>query len=135
MSSIEHHNDDWKEMRSRTDSIANVVFLIGGGSLSLSISVILGNMENLEITIEAFHRIQNAWLSLFGSIVLALFLKIFMVFQSFHLQINTSFMNDHHGKFNFSGWIIGLTSFALFCIGLYLMIASGASLVAQNLHS
>jgi hypothetical protein len=50
MSHAERNYEEWKEIRSRVDSIASTVFLIAGGALTLSINVILGNRESKLIT-------------------------------------------------------------------------------------
>jgi len=132
MTSIENNNEDWKEMRARVDSIANVIFLIGGGALSLSLTVILSNLNKLEISKPDIQLIEYAWVLLLFSIIFALFLKIFIVLQTFLLQSHTEFMNRHHMKFNLSGWIIGMTSFLFFCTGLYFMVLSASNILLLN---
>ena len=132
MASIEHNNADWKEMRIRVDSIASAVFLIGGGALSLSMSVVISNFENLTISMEMVSDISSAWLSLFGAIGLALFMKIYMVFQSFLLQEKTKFMDNNYNIFNIGGWVVGGLSFILFCIGFYLTVFFGINLISEG---
>lgn len=132
MTSIEHNNADWKEMRTRVDSIASAVFLIGGGALSLSMSVVISNFENLTISMEMVSDISSAWFSLFGAIGLALFMKISMVFQSFLLQEKTEFMGNNYNKFNIFGWVFGSLSFILFCIGFYLTVFFGINLISEG---
>ena len=132
MESIEHNNADWKEMRTRVDSIASAVFLIGGGALSLSMSVVISNFQNLTISMEMVSDISSAWLSLFGAIGLALFMKIYMVFQSFLLQEKTEFMDNNYNIFNMVGWVVGGISFILFCIGFYLTVFFGINLISEG---
>lgn len=132
MASIENHSADWQEMRARVDSIANAIFLIGGGSLSLSMSVVISNFESLTVNTKMVSDISSAWLSLVYSIGLALLLKIYMVFQSFHLQGNPEFMNKYNRIFNLGGWIVGGTSFVLFCVGFYLTVIFGVDLVSGD---
>jgi hypothetical protein len=50
MSYAEENRDDWREIRERADSIANAVIILDGGTLSLSITVILGNKDSGIIT-------------------------------------------------------------------------------------
>ena len=128
----ENDYEHWKEMRARVDSIANAVFLIGGGALSLSITVILSNLKKLDISQPDIQFIKCAWILLFFAIVSSLFLKIFIVFQAFLLQEKTNFMDKHYMKFNCAGWVIGLTSFLLFCVGLYFMIMSASNLLVNK---
>jgi len=45
-------------------------------------------------------------------------------------------MDTHHKKFNLSGWIIGCSSFVLFCVGFYLIVAFGIDVISgRNLVS
>lgn len=132
MSSIENNNDDWKEMRARIDSIANAMFLIGGGALSLSITVILSNLKNLQISESNFNLVQCAWWQLSAAILTALFIKIFLVIQTFLLQIATPFTDKHYMKFNWFVLVSGLCSFYLFCNGFYFMVLSAANIVKTS---
>ncbi len=129
MNSIEKHSEDWKEMRSRVDSIASAVFLVGGGSLSLSITIILGSKDNLVLNDSLINTISCSWYSLLASIILALFMKINLVLQSFLLQEYTDFMNTHYRKFNAIGWVIGTISFILFSLGISFMVISAVGLI------
>lgn len=61
MSSIENNVDDWREIRARVDSITNIMFLIAGGALSISISVILENKNTSIITKEVELIAAKAW--------------------------------------------------------------------------
>jgi len=129
MSSIENNNEDWKEMRARIDSIASAIFLIGGGSLSLSITVILSNLKKLTISSQNINLIETAWVMLSISIILVLFMKIFVLFQTLLLQSHTDFASKHHMKFNFMTLIIGIVSFGLFCGGFYYMVKSAVHII------
>ena len=129
MSSIENNNEDWKEMRARIDSIATAVFLIGGGSLSLSITVILSNLKKLNISTTDLNLIESAWKQLSLTIALVLFLKMLLVFQCFMLQVKTGFMDKHFMKFNWAVLVIGTSSFCLFCNGLYSMILATSNII------
>ena len=81
MPSTENNHEDWKEMRARVDSIANAVFLIGGGALSLSISVILNNKSKDLITSKVACITTYAWYFLLSSIIMSLGLKIFLLLK------------------------------------------------------
>ncbi|MGK0271891.1 MAG: hypothetical protein ACI88H_002557 [Cocleimonas sp.] len=132
MPSIENNNSDWKEMRARIDSIANAMFLIGGGALSISITVILSNLKKLNISESNVHLIECAWGQLALSLMLVLLLKIHVVFQEFLLQVATNFMIKHYMKFNWSVLIIGLSAFYLFCNGFYFMVLSASNIVSST---
>ncbi|TAL71757.1 MAG: hypothetical protein EPN56_11210 [Rhodanobacter sp.] len=126
MTSAENNNDDWREIRSRADSIANAVFLIGGGALSLSISVMLGNKASGLITLHVAGLAISAWYALLASIILFLLLKGHLIFQAYTLQFNGAFLNRHIAAFNRIGWSLGLLGFATFVIGLIFMVRAAA---------
>lgn len=129
MNSVESNFDDWREIRARVDSIANVAFLIGGGALSLSITVVLGNLEKFELTQLDMRLVEYAWWLLLFSIILALLLKILLVFEKYMLLVNAEFTSKHFMKLNYVGWIIGMASFFSFCGGLWLMVSSASQIM------
>lgn len=122
MSSIEENSEDWRELRARVDSIANAVFLIAGGALSLSISVILGNKDAGFITSQVACLASSAWYSLLASVFLFLLLKVQLVLQAYLLQFNTAFVDKHLTGLNRTGWVIGMLGFIAFVAGLILMV-------------
>ena len=129
MASIETNKDDWHEIRSRVDSIANGVFLIAGGALSVSISVILSIKGNGLITPHISWLASKAWYLLLASVVLFLLLKGHMVLEAYLLQFNASFVNRHLAALNRTAWALGLLGFAAFIAGLAFMVRA-AELVA-----
>ncbi len=125
MASVERNNEDWKELRSRVDSIANAVFLVAGGALSLSITVVLGNKTATFITKEVLGLTKQAWYYLLTAVLLFLFLKIYLVFQAFLLQFKPSFVNRHIVALNSIGWVVGAFAFGAFALGMFAMVQSG----------
>lgn len=130
MASVENNSDDWREIRSRADSIASVVFLISGGALSLSISVILSNKPSGFITAQVAHLAIFAWYSLLASVVLFLLLKSHMIFQAYLLQFRPNFVNDHLRLLNGIGWTLGILGFIPFVGGMVLMVRAAAMAVS-----
>lgn len=59
MAHLENNYEEWQEIRSRIDSIANAVFLISGSALSLSISVRLSNKANGLVSEQAACKKQH----------------------------------------------------------------------------
>lgn len=51
MGTIEKNYEEWNEIRSRVDSLASAVFLIAGGALTLSISVLTSQTSPLEYSL------------------------------------------------------------------------------------
>ena len=125
MASIEKNNDDWKELRSRVDSIANAVFLVAGGALSLSITVVLGNKSASFITKEVLCLTKQAWYCLLAAVLLFLLLKVHLVLQAFLLQFAPSFVNRHIVALNVVGWVVGALAFGAFAWGMFAMVQSG----------
>ena len=122
MGSIEQNNEDWKEIRSRVDSIANAVFLVAGGALSLSITVTLGNKTASYITPMVVGLTVQAWYALLIAVVLFLVLKIHLVLQAFFLQFKPAFVSKHIIGLNLTGWVIGICGFAAFSWGFFVMV-------------
>jgi hypothetical protein len=62
MASIENNSDDWREIRSRVDSIANAVFLLAGGALSLSVSVLVDGKAAGIVSAQVADLASTSWL-------------------------------------------------------------------------
>ena len=122
----ENNYEEWKEIRGRADSIASAIFLIAGGALSLSITVILGNKSSGVITPAVAEHATSAWYWLLAAIITFLVMKIAMVGQAFLLHFNGAFLNKHLTLLNSIGWVIGTTGFACFCWGLVQMVHAAA---------
>lgn len=129
---MEENLEEWKELRARVDSIAGAVFLVAGGALSLSITVVVGNLGELNLSDADADILKYAWTLLVLSIVLALSVKIVSVLQKYLLLIKPHFMNQNYMKFNGAGWVLGLTSFFLFCGGLWLLALSASDMIIGN---
>ena len=122
MASAENNSDDWREIRARADSIANAVFLIAGGALSLSITVILGNKVSGFITPCVALFASWAWHCLLGSMVIFLLLKGYTIFLAYLLQFQPDYLNKHLMYLNCVAWMLGVLGFILFVIGMTLMV-------------
>jgi hypothetical protein len=125
MASVEKNNDDWKELRSRVDSIANAVFLVAGGALSLSITVVLGNKSASFITKEVLSLTKQAWYCLLAAVLLFLLLKVYLVLQAFLLKFAPGFVNRHIVALNVVGWVVGALAFGAFAWGMFATVQSG----------
>ena len=126
MPPIEKNYEEWKEIRSRVDSIANAIFLIAGGALSLSISVILSNKGVGLISKEVSTLASSAWYWLLAAIIIFLFLKIYLVSQAFILQFKPQFFNRCLNWVNGIGWVLGIAGFISFGWGLYQMVRAAS---------
>jgi hypothetical protein len=130
MTSVEENNDDWKELRSRVDSIANAIFLVAGGALSLSITVVLGNKSASYLTKNVLCLNKSAWYCLLASILLFLLLKLYLVWLAYLRQVNGDFLNRHLSRLNHVAWIIGLLGFISFVLGMIAMVQSAVAAIS-----
>ena len=128
---IENDSEAWRELRSRVDSIANAVFLVAGGALSLSISVTLGEKSAAYLTKAVIALTTQAWSALLAAVVLFLLLKAHLVFQAFALQFWPQFVNKHLTTLNAMGWIIGICGILAFVGGLVQMVRAAAIAVGN----
>lgn len=127
----ENNYEEFKEIRSRVDSIATAVFLIAGGALSLSINVMLGNKGKIVLTEGVINSTKLAWYFLLTSVVLFLILKIQMIAQAMLLQFFSGFVNSHLKKFNIASWIVGGSAFITFVFGMVKMVQAAVGAIGS----
>lgn len=127
----ENNYEEFKEIRSRVDSIATAVFLIAGGALSLSINVMLGNKGKIILTEGVINNTTLAWYFLLTSVVLFLILKIQMIAQAMLLQFFSEFVNSHLKKFNITSWIVGGSAFITFVFGMVKMVQAAVGAIGS----
>ena len=126
---LEKNYEEWKEIRSRVDSIANAIFLISGGALSISISVMLSNKAAGLVTPLVASTASRGWYLLASSIVLMLVLKTNLIFQAFMLQFKTNVVNRYLRVFNAVSWAIGLSGLLLFVWGIWLLVTAATGIM------
>jgi hypothetical protein len=112
------------------DSIASAVFFISSGALSLSITVILGNMKGGFITSKVAVLASYSWYFLLVAVALFLLLKGYMVLQAYLLQFNPNYVNEHLRLLNSIGWLLGILGFITFLVGMILMVRTAVIAVA-----
>lgn len=126
----ERNHEEWKELRARVDSIANAVFLISGGSLSLSITATLDLKSKSLLKPEVAAIIQDAWIFLLASVLLMLLNKVLAVLQAFLLHEYPAYHDRVYKKYNLTGWVLGTIALTSFSWGLVLMVQA-ASVMLQ----
>lgn len=131
MEALEQNHDEWERIRTRADSLANAIFLISGGALSVSISVMISAKKSDVVTATASAIATNGWYCLLAAIILFLVLKIHMIAQAFLLHEKTDFLDKNYKVFNAVGWFWGLAGFASFVWGLVQLVRA-ASVVVGN---
>lgn len=126
---VENDSEAWREILAPVDSIANAVFLVAGGALSLSITVTLGDNSSAVLTDQAITLTTHAWYALLGAVVLFLLLKTHLVFQAFALQFWPNFLNGNLGRLNAVGWVSGIAGMLVFIFGLTQMVRAAAIVI------
>lgn len=119
---VEQNHDEWKEIRARVDSIASVIFLLSGGALSLSITVMLDSKASGLITPEVASLAGSAWYWLFAAICALLLLKVQLVFGKYWLLTDTETASRSAPALNVLGWLVGFAGFVSFVNGMRLML-------------
>jgi len=127
----ERDHEEWKELRARVDSIANAVFLIAGGSLSLSITATLDLKSKSLLEAEVAAVIQDAWMFLLASVLLMLLNKALTVLQAFLLHEHPAYHDRVYKRYNLTGWLLGTIGLTSFAWGLILMVRA-ASVALQT---
>lgn len=123
--------EEWKELRGRVDSIANAVFLIAGGALSLSITAMLDMKSRSGLKAEVAELTQDAWVFLLAAILLMLLNKALAVLQAYLLHEHTDYHHRVYKRYNVGGWMLGIVGLACFAWGLILMVRA-ASMAVQH---
>lgn len=121
--------EQWKELRGRVDSIANAVFLIAGGALSLSITVMLDLKGKSALRPEVAEMTQDAWVALLWAIILMLFNKALTVLLAYLLNEHTDYHDRIYKRYNVAGWAIGIVGLTSFAWGLILMVRAASMAV------
>ena len=101
-------------------------FLIAGGALTLSISLILGLKGNEILLDETVILTKSwAWYTLSFTILMFLIVKIYLIRQSYLREtMNIGEFNLIVKKTNFRGWLFGIVGFLSFIIGMSLLLKS-----------
>lgn len=122
----ERDHEEWKELRARVDSIANAVFLIAGGALSLSITATLDLQGKSLLRPEVAEITQDAWMFLLTSVLLMLLIKALTVLQAYLLHEHTEYHDRVYKRYNLAGWILGTLGLSSFAWGLILMVRAAS---------
>lgn len=122
----ENDYEEWQELRGRVDSVSNAVFLIAGGALSLSITVMLDLKGKNLLHPGVAALIEDAWWFLLSSIILMLLNKVLAVLQAYLLHVHTEYHDRVYMKYNFAGWVLGTIGLSSFAWALALMVRAAS---------
>lgn len=120
---MQYDDGDWKELRGRIDSLSNAVFLIAGGALTLSISVLLRIKETGVDMSSYAEPAASAWHMLLVSIISFVTLKTVLIGQSFARGLMKPETYNPTIKYtNTLGWLVGLGGLTFFIWGMYRLV-------------
>lgn len=130
MSSNEINHDDWKELRARVDSLANTIFVLSGGAITLSATAMVQlKTSKAELAKEVIGVAISSWIFLLGAIVLFSLLKVHLIGQAYARANGSRFYADTN-KTNLVGWSLGLLGVVAFFIGLSSIVYVASKVVA-----
>jgi hypothetical protein len=108
-------------MRARADSVANGLFLVAGGALSVSIAVLLGADAPRLGTVDRC-LLGCAWMALAYSIISFAWIKTFLIVQAYKDQSGSPYRTAWHATTTCINWTLGITGLAAFTLGLILLV-------------
>jgi hypothetical protein len=126
---FENNYEEWKEIRARADSVANIIFIIAAGALSLSMNLMLSNKVKLIFPKEVIDNTTFAWYLLLVSIGLFILLKVQFICHAMLLQFAPDFIDAHLSKFNISCLVVGALAISSFIWGMYEMVEAAVKLL------
>jgi hypothetical protein len=129
---MEPNVEAWREIRGRADSIANAVFLLGGGAFSLSIATLLGSRSLAGVTTESKHFIICSWGLLAYSVVAALVVKFLLVVQAYKALSSSSHFACWHRVTTYANWCFGISGLVSFIAGVIVLCIAAARLLMQH---
>lgn len=131
MGSLEQNHEEWERIRTRADSLANAVFLIAGGALSISISIMVSAKKSGVVPEIASSIAITGWYCLLAAIILFVTLKIHLIGQAFLLHVKTDIADRYNLLLNGLGWLWGLGGFVTFVWGLLQLIRAAAIVISD----
>ena len=124
----ERNHEEWRELRSRVDSLASAVFLVSGGALTFSVSVLVNLSSPVDLSIKP--QFEWSWYLLLFAIVCFVLLKVSLIAQSFMRNVmQPDSFNRLLRSTNIFGWAVGLVGLFAFVIGMCLMVRAAISIV------
>lgn len=117
----EFNFEAWKEIRARVDSIANALFLVAGGALSVSIAVLLSK-DGPKLDSAPKCMITFSWYLLLYAVVAFVLIKGILVIQAYKLNVNSPNRSTWHAVTTGANWFLGISGLIFFAIGMFLLV-------------
>lgn len=129
---MEINREEWQEIRSRLDTLANAVFLVGGGAVSISIGVLLGNKSIGIVSANTQFYVAASWLCLFYSITSFLLVKGLLIVQAYTRLSGFGNPSKWHKVTTRFNWFLGISGIIAFVIGMGALVWSAVQILHQN---
>ncbi len=118
----------WKEVRGRSDSIANAIFVIAGGALSISIAVLIGK-DAPTISAAAKSLAITSWYLLLYAMLAFALVKCLLVVQAYQILRDAPQKDTWHKETTAANWILGITGAVAFLIGMVCLVRAAATVL------
>ena len=113
--------EGWKETRARADSIANAVFVIAGGALSVSIAVLLGK-DAPKIPPVAKELVSTSWYLLFYAMLAFVMVKGLLLVQAYQMLRDAPDKETWRRETTWANWIFGISGLVAFLWGMLWLV-------------
>ncbi|MFS1473559.1 hypothetical protein BCU45_003000 [Vibrio lentus] len=140
---FEMFNQHQQDVRTRTDSLAKAIFVLSGGSLTVSIGIFLKG-EPLPLTHHSLIALKYSWWSLFASIVLGVAMLTTIIVRDYRFGERWRKVLDNVSNIDISGVprtleffiiIFGVLAILSFILGIFGLAFVAAETVSSGLHS
>ena len=124
----ESNFEAWKEVRARADSIANAIFLIAGGALSVSIAVLLGK-DAPKIPAAAKELAISSWYLLLYAVLAFALMKGLLVVQAHQMLADVPEKEKWRRETTWANWILSITGMVAFLTGMVCLVRAAANVL------
>jgi hypothetical protein len=122
----------WREIRARADSVANVVFLLGGGALSVSIATLIGSSAQSGVTNSIKLCVIVSWWLLGFAMVASLLVKFLLIVQAYKVLSQSRRAETWRRVTTFINWSLALSSLVTFIAGNAVLIYAASAILLQR---
>jgi hypothetical protein len=128
---MEQNAEEWREIRGRADSIANAVFLLGGGAVSVSIATLLSSNAIHGVALGTKYIVICAWGLLLYSVVTSLVVKFLLVVQAYKRLSSSPKFARWHAVTTYSNWSLAITGLLSFVSGMVVLGWAASCMLLQ----
>ena len=129
---MEPNTEEWREIRGRADSIANAVFLLGGGAFSLSIATLLGSNSLTGVAVQSKYFVICSWGLLVYSVIASLVVKFLLLLQAYKRLTSSPRFVLWHRVTTYANWFLAITGLISFIAGVIVLGIAAARLLMQH---